>query len=95
MKISNELIKELSVLSKLELSESENENMKRDLDKIIKYMEILDSVTFNKDTPIINKSLPFNVLREDDVLSSYHRNSIISVSPSENPESFVVPKTVE
>ena len=94
MIISDELIKYLAELSKIELIYNEQTVMKDELNKLVEYMRLIDNVdTSSVDDEDFGELV--NVLREDAALPSFDRDSILSTAVSKNDEAFIVPKTVE
>lgn len=94
MIISDELIKYLAELSKIELIYNEQTVMKDELNKLVEYMRLIDNVdTSSVDDEDFGELV--NVLREDAALPSFDRESILSAAVSKNDEAFIVPKTVE
>lgn len=94
MIISDELIKYLAELSKIELIYNEQTVMKDELNKLVEYMRLIDNVdTSSVDDDDFGELV--NVLREDAALPSFDRDSILSAAVSKNDEAFIVPKTVE
>lgn len=94
MIISDELIKYLAELSKIELIYNEQTVMKDELNKLVEYMRLIDNVdTSSVDDEDFGELV--NVLREDAALPSFDRDSILSAAVSKNDEAFIVPKTVE
>ena len=94
MIISDELIKYLAELSKIELIYNEQTVMKDALNKLVEYMRLIDNVdTSSVDDEDFGELV--NVLREDAALPSFDRDSILSTAVSKNDEAFIVPKTVE
>ena len=94
MIISDELIKYLAELSKIELIYNEQTVMKDELNKLVEYMRLIDNVdTSSVDDEDFGELV--NVLREDAALPSFDRDIILSAAVSKNDEAFIVPKTVE
>lgn len=94
MIISDELIKYLAELSKIELIYNGQTVMKDELNKLVEYMRLIDNVdTSSVDDEDFGELV--NVLREDAALPSFDRDSILSAAVSKNDEAFIVPKTVE
>jgi len=58
-KVSDELLKHLEGLAKLELKEEERVGLKKDIEEILQYMTLLDQVDFDEEEMIspVEKSL--------------------------------------
>ncbi len=94
MKISDELIKYLADISKIDLNDNERSVMMDELNKLIEYMRLIDKVdTTSVDGEAFGEHV--NVFREDIVKPSFDRYCILSAAVSKNEEAFIVPKTVE
>jgi aspartyl-tRNA(Asn)/glutamyl-tRNA(Gln) amidotransferase subunit C len=65
MKITDEIIDQLSHLSRLEFEGDERERIKTDLTKIIGFVDQLSSVSTDGVEPLIFMTETENVLRED------------------------------
>ena len=94
MIISDELIKYLAELSKIELTDDEQTVMKEELNKLVEYMHLIDEVdTSSVDEEAFGELV--NVFREDTVKPSLDRSDVLSAAVTKNEEAFIVPKTVE
>ena len=94
MKISNETMERLAVLSKLELSGQELEQLSGELETIVDYMDILAQIPSEvAETDPSNE--PHNVLRKDRVIPGMDRAVLLSNAPETDGVILTVPKTVE
>lgn len=93
--IDDRLIKYLEELSRLSLTEEEEEKAKEDLTKILGYIDTLNEL----DTENVEAmSHPFsytNNFREDDAKPSVDRETILKNAPQQKDGCFKVPTTVE
>lgn len=93
MKITDETLKYISSLSKISIDENEKEDYKKELSKIISYMDALNEVDTEKiDFTHILKNK--NVFREDVPKESTEHNEMLKNAPCENG-CFKVPKVME
>lgn len=95
MNISKETMERMAALSKLELSQTELEQLSSELETIVNYMDILSQLpveSADRAEPIF---LLHNVLREDRVISGENRAVLLSNAPATDGETLVVPKTVD
>ena len=67
MKITNKLIQDIAALAKLEFDEKSAEEMKVDLENIIRFMDKLSELDTDGVEPLIYLSEEVNVLREDEI----------------------------
>ncbi len=95
MIIDDKLIDYLKELSRLNLSEEEEERAKKDLGSILNYIDKLGEL----DTEGVEEmSHPFgytNNFREDEAVASSDRELILKNAPQQKDGCFKVPKTVE
>lgn len=95
MKITEEMIEYVALLSRLKISSGEKEKLRSDLGEIISYMDILSNADTEGIEPMSHTFPVKNVFREDKVVPSYDRAELLKNAPSHDEESFLVPKTVE
>ena len=67
MEITNKLIQDIASLAKLEFDEKSAEKMKRDLNKIIGFVDKLSEIDTEGVEPLIYLSDEVNVLRADKI----------------------------
>lgn len=95
MQINDELITYLEDLSRLRLSKEEEEKAKIDLEKILNYIDKLNELDT---TNVEAMSHPFtftNNFRDDVLVASSDRDTILANAPVKKDGCFKVPKTVE
>lgn len=95
MNITAELIDYLAGLSRLEVQEGERQAMTAELERIVTYMDVLNRLDTQGVEPMSHVFPVKNVLREDEVIPSQDRGSLLAGSPVPDQEAFLVPKTVE
>lgn len=93
--ISEETIEYVSILAKLELSEEEKEQAKKDMGKMLDYIDKLNELDTEGVEPMSHVFPVNNVFREDVVASGNDRDNILANSPASKEGCFKVPKTVE
>ena len=79
--ISNETIEYVGILAKLELSEDEKEQAKKDMGRMLDHIDKLFPVN--------------NVFREDVVTNGDTREELLNNAPGEKNGMFMVPRTFE
>ncbi|PJA95500.1 MAG: Asp-tRNA(Asn)/Glu-tRNA(Gln) amidotransferase GatCAB subunit C [Ignavibacteriales bacterium CG_4_9_14_3_um_filter_34_10] len=92
MPVNREIVKHIAKLSKLSLTDFEEEKFTLELNKILEYMEKLNSI---KTDNIETMSYPvdgFNVFREDEIVNSIDREAALKNAPQRTDEFFKVPK---
>ena len=95
MIITDEIIEYVSSLARLDLSSEEKIKIKSEIEKIIDYMDILNTLDTADVEPMSHVLPTVNVFREDEVVASYPREEILKNAPDTDEGAFRVPKTVE
>ena len=93
--ISDETIEYVGILAKLELSEEEKEQAKKDMGSMLDYIDMLNQLDTSEVEPMSHVFSVNNVFREDVVTNGDDREDIIKNAPAQKEGSFKVPKTVE
>lgn len=93
--ISDETIEYVGILSKLELSEEEKEQAKKDMGSMLDYIDKLNELDTTGVEPMSHVFPVNNVFREDVVTNEDDRDNILKNAPEEKDGSFMVPKTVD
>ena len=93
--ISDETIEYVGILAKLELSESEKEQAKKDMGDMLDYIDKLNELDTSSVEPMSHVFPLDNVFREDVVVNGDDSKTILKNAPEEKDGSFAVPKTVE
>lgn len=95
MIITDEIITYVSSLARLDLSDMEKAKIKGEIEKIIDYMDILNTLDTTGVEPLSHVLPVTNVFREDVVKPSVPREEILANAPESDEGAFRVPKTVE
>lgn len=93
--ISDETIEYVGILAKLELSDEEKEQAKRDMGEMLDYIDQLNELDTSSVEPMSHVFPIHNVFREDVVENGDDSANMLKNAPEESNGSFVVPKTVE
>lgn len=93
--ISDETIEYVGILSKLELSDQEKEQAKRDMGRMLDYIDMLNELDTSQVEPMSHVFPVHNVFREDVVVNEDQRDEILVNAPEQKDGQFQVPKTVE
>ena len=93
--ISDETIEYVGILAKLELSEEEKEQAKKDMGSMLDYIDKLDELDTTGVEPMSHVFPVHNVFREDVVTNKDDRENILKNAPEEKDGMFVVPRTFE
>lgn len=93
--ILDETMEYVGILAKLELSETEKEKAKKDMGKMLDYIDKLNELDTRDVEPMSNVFSVNNVFREDVIVNENDRENMLANAPEQRKGLFVVPKTVE
>lgn len=93
--ITDETIEYVGILAKLELSEEEKEQAKKDMANMLDYIDMLNELDTEGVEPMSHVFPVHNVFREDIITNEDDRENILFNAPEHKNGSFQVPKTVE
>ncbi len=93
--ISDETIEYVGILAKLELTDAEKEEAKKDMGRMLDYIDMLNELDTSGVEPMSHVFAMNNVFREDVVTNGDEREKILKNAPEQKDGSFKVPKTVE
>jgi len=88
-------IEKVARLARLELSEEEREAFRRQLGKILEYMEQLNQVDTSEVEPTSHTLSVFNVFREDEIRDSSSQEEVLGIAPEEEEGHFRVPRIID
>ena len=95
MKITEEMVDYISQLSRLQLPPEEKTAMTAELEQIVGYMDVLNTLETTDVEPLSHVFPVKNVMRADQVVPSYDRASLLAGAPAADKDAFLVPKAVE
>ena len=93
--ISDETIEYVGILAKLELSDEEKEQAKKDMANMLDYIDTLNELDTSGVEPMSHVFPVNNVFREDVVTNGDDREEILANAPDAKEGAFVVPKTFD
>lgn len=93
--IDDATIEYVSILAKLELSDEEKEQAKKDMRRMLDYFDRLAELDTSGVEPMSHVFPVQNVFREDEVTNGDQREQMLANAPGEKDGMFVVPRTVE
>jgi aspartyl-tRNA(Asn)/glutamyl-tRNA(Gln) amidotransferase subunit C len=93
--IDDDMIEYVGILAKLELSDSEREEAKKDMGRMLDYIDTLNELDTDGVEPMSHVFPIHNVFREDVVTNGDDRDNILKNAPEKKDGAFKVPKTVE
>lgn len=95
MEINDTMVDKLAHLSKLEFNETEKAEIKKDLQRMIGFVEKLDELNLDGVEPLLFMSEEVNVLREDEIKGSVSREAALKNAPGHDGQFFKVPKVIK
>lgn len=95
MKITQEEVKHIADLSRLEFSAEEAAAMGEHLASVLGHFEMLDSVDTSSVPPTAHILDAVNVLRADTVTPSMTRDKLLANAPESDGEAYIVPRVIE
>ncbi|MDQ6844035.1 MAG: Asp-tRNA(Asn)/Glu-tRNA(Gln) amidotransferase subunit GatC [Bacteroidota bacterium] len=94
MKVDDELIDKLSNLARLEFNDAEKEDIKKDLEKMIGFIDKLNELDTTGVEPLLHMSDNINVLRDDEIEGMISRQDAFKNAPLHDDQFFKVPKVI-
>lgn len=93
--ITDETMEYVGILAKLELTKEEKEQAKKDMGKMLDYIDKLNELDTAGAEPMSHVFSMNNVFREDIVTNGDDRDNILKNAPEKKEGAFKVPRTVE
>lgn len=93
-RISDETIEYTAILAKLELSETEKEQAKKELEQMIDYVDLLQKLDTGGVLPMFQSVPVQNVFREDIVTNTDGQETFLSGAPEQKNGMLSVPGTI-
>ena len=94
MEVNDALVDKLANLARLKFDASEKEEIKKDLQKMIAFVEKLNELDTTGVEPLLHMSDEVNVLREDEVKGSISREDALKNAPLHDKQFFKVTKVI-
>lgn len=95
MEITDEMVKTLADLSRLTFDSQEKEEIKKDLQRMISFVEKLNEVDTSNVEPLLHMTDAVNIYREDVVQGSMRKEDALKNAPSADNNYFKVPKVIK
>ena len=95
MSITKDTVKKISKLSRIASNEKFEDKMIKDLNAILKFVEQLNEVKIDNVEPL-NSTVDQELIKRDDTVSLMNeKKDILSNSPEDSDDFYVVPKVIE
>ena len=95
MKLDTNTINKIAKLARIRLSEEEANDLLKDMNSILDWVDQLNEVNTDSDEPLANISLSILPQREDKAKDINSSDEILKNSPDKLEGYFAVPKVVE
>jgi aspartyl-tRNA(Asn)/glutamyl-tRNA(Gln) amidotransferase subunit C len=95
MTITDETIDYVGILAKLELSDEEKEQAKKDMTNMLEYVSKLDELDTDGVEAMSHAFPVSNVFREDAVTNGDDRDNMLKNAPEKKDGCYKVPRTFE
>lgn len=93
--IDDKTIEYVGILAKLELTDEEKEQAKKDMANMLDHIDKLNELDTAGIEPMSHVFSVENVMREDEVTNSDGSEETLANAPERKDTTFVVPKTVD
>lgn len=93
--INDETIEYVGILAKLELSDAQKEQAKKDMGRMLDYIDKLGELDTTGVEPMSHVFPVQNVFREDVVTNGNMRDELLANAPEEKDGMFMVPRTFD
>ena len=94
MAINKEEVIHIAKLADLNLSESEIEKYTKDMQEILEFANLINSVNTDGMNETIAANEKSNVFRKDEVVNFGNRESLLQNAPSQDEGMFRIPKVI-
>ena len=94
MKITDEIVDHIAHLARLEFIGEDKKEIKKDMEKIITFMDQLNTVDTDGVEPLIFMSDALNVLREDVAEITITKEEALKNAPKRDSDYFRIPKVL-
>ena len=95
MAITKNTVKKISKLSRISTNSKFEEEMIKDLNLIIKFVDQLNELNIDNVEPLSSVVNEKATLRDDEVKKMNAKDDILKNSPEDNENYYVVPKVIE
>ena len=95
MEVNNKLIQDLSRLAKLKFDKTSTEKMKRDLEKMIGFVDKLSEIDTKGVEPLIYLSDAVSALRKDEISHEVSQEDALKNAPQKDSDYFKAPTVLK
>lgn len=95
VKIDDEMMEYVGILAQLELSPQEKEQARKDMERMLEYVDMLNALDTSAAEPMSHIFDICNVFREDEVTNRACPEAMLRNAPEQKGQQYKVPRTVE
>jgi len=95
MDINDALINKLAHLSRLEFKDGEKQEIRKELEQMIGFINKLNELDTKDVKPLLHMSDNVNVFRSDEVKGELKREDVFKNAPLHDDQFFKVPKVIK
>jgi aspartyl-tRNA(Asn)/glutamyl-tRNA(Gln) amidotransferase subunit C len=95
MEVNDVLVEKLANLARLKFEAAEKEEIKKDLQRMIEFVEKLKEIDTTGVEPLLHMTDEVNILREDEVKGSISKEEALKNAPAHDQNFFKVPKVIK
>lgn len=95
MELTNDMIRQLADLSRLEFDDADIERLRGDLSRMIGFVEKLQELDTTGIEPVLHMTENLDILRADVLEPSLDRKRALDLAPDANEQYFFVPKVIK
>ena len=95
MQINDDTIHHIASLARLEFESQEREEIKKDLGRIISFVEKIAEADLSAEEPLVYITEEVNVLREDIPVTDITQEQALKNAPRHDSDYFKVPKVLD
>lgn len=94
MEVNKQLVDKIATLGKLEFDDTTKEDIRKDLERMIGFIDKLNEVNTDGVEPLIYINDEVNVLRDDVVKQVITKEEALSNAPTKDSDYIKVPKVI-
>ena len=95
MKIDSKTVDKLADLAKLEFDEASKEEIVKDLNRIVSFVEKLNEMDTSNVEPLVYLTEDTNVMRADEVKQEISQQDALKNAPKRDSDYIKVPKVID
>ena len=95
MEVNDTMIENLANLARLYFNEEAKQEIKSDLERMIRFIDKLNELNTDGVEPVLHMSDGSNVFREDEIKGSISREEGLKNAPASDGVFFKVPKVIK